>query len=151
MTGRYDKASPEACTLLEQFDEFDLAEMLVTAQAAIARIRALSAQARDLSTGRLNDYRIGQHDLARAVIAELGSTEPGPGATEAAETEKTMRVFAALHRSAEQDLTRVIDLYERWVKAGPPRPGTSISREWDRRLAELHAAILPPANQTKEQ
>ncbi|MFD3835339.1 hypothetical protein ACFWWC_03655 [Streptomyces sp. NPDC058642] len=53
--------------------------------------------------------------------------------------------------AAEADVKRVIDLYEQWVKAGPPRPGTSIAREWDRRLAELRAAIHGPADQTKEQ
>lgn len=36
-------------------------------------------------------------------------------------------------------------LYERWVKAGPPPIGTSMSRWWDARLVELHHAIHPPA------
>jgi hypothetical protein len=71
--------------------------------------------------------------------------------TEATEAEKTTRVFAALHRSAEQDVSRVIALYERWVKAGPPPLGASIARWWDARLVELHNAIRPPADQTKEQ
>jgi hypothetical protein len=56
----------------------------------------------------------------------------------------TARVFAALHRSAETDVTRVIALYEQWVKAGPPPLGTSVSRWWDARLVELHNAIRPP-------
>jgi len=43
------------------------------------------------------------------------------------------------------ELTTAVDLYERWVKAGPPPLGTSMSRWWDRRLAELHNAILPPS------
>ncbi|MFI0268594.1 hypothetical protein [Streptomyces luteogriseus] len=73
--------------------------------------------------------------------------ERGPAATE---QEKTTRVFAALHRSAEQDVSRVIALYERWVKAGPPPLGTSTSRWWDKRLVELHNAILPPADKTTE-
>ncbi|HET6355997.1 hypothetical protein [Streptomyces sp.] len=55
--------------------------------------------------------------------------EPGPAATDA-------------------DVQRVIDLYERWVKAGPPPLGTSMSRWWDVRLAELHAAINPPKEPT---
>jgi hypothetical protein len=54
---------------------------------------------------------------------------------------QTARVLAALHRSAEDTVTRVIALYEQWVKAGPPKPGTSVAREWDRRLAELHTAL----------
>lgn len=51
-------------------------------------------------------------------------------------------------------VNRVTDLYGRWVKAGPPPLGTSMSRWWDKRLAELHAAILPaerqPDTQTQE-
>ncbi|WP_060888678.1 hypothetical protein [Streptomyces scabiei] len=35
-------------------------------------------------------------------------------------------------------------LYEQWVKAGPPPLGTPLSRWWDRRLAELHAALDKP-------
>lgn len=58
--------------------------------------------------------------------------------------EKTARVFAALHRSAEDIVTRVIALYEQWVKAGPPPLGVSVSRWWDARLVELHNAIQPP-------
>lgn len=45
---------------------------------------------------------------------------------------------------AEATVQRVTALYERWVKAGPPRIGTPISREWDKRLAELHAALNEP-------
>ncbi|MFF9312183.1 hypothetical protein ACF1BS_14855 [Streptomyces sp. NPDC014748] len=40
---------------------------------------------------------------------------------------------------------RVSDLYKQWVKAGPPPFGTSLSRWWDARLAELHAALQPAA------
>ncbi|MFE9921594.1 hypothetical protein ACFYQA_08425 [Streptomyces sp. NPDC005774] len=67
------------------------------------------------------------------------------------EREKTTRVFTGLHRSAEADVTRVIDLYEQWVKTGPPPLGTSMARWWDARLVELHDAIRPPAGQPKEQ
>lgn len=63
------------------------------------------------------------------------------------DAETTTRVFAALHYSAEQDVTRVIALYERWVKAGPPPLGVSLSRWWDARLVELHNAIRPPQEQ----
>lgn len=71
---------------------------------------------------------------------------PDPAATEATELGKTTRVFAALHRSAETDVTRVIDLYERWVKAGPPI-GVSMTgycEWWHEHLAELHDAVRPP-------
>lgn len=66
------------------------------------------------------------------------------------------RVTATLARDSEATVQRVIDLYEQWVKAGPPPLGTLMSRWWDARLVELHAAILPPeqssgTDQTKEQ
>ncbi|MFJ4847572.1 hypothetical protein [Streptomyces sp. NPDC088733] len=70
--------------------------------------------------------------------------DDAPAATEA---ETTSRVLSALHRSAEEDVTRVIDLYERWTKAGPPPIGTSIARWWDARLVELHGAIANTANE----
>lgn len=90
------------------------------------------------------------------VCAHCGHTWPcpttralgtDPAATEATEAETTTRVFAALHHSAEQDVTRVIGLYEQWVKAGPPPLGVSLARWWDGRLVELHDAILPPADE----
>lgn len=55
----------------------------------------------------------------------------------------TTRLLGALHKSAHDDVTRVINLYERWVKAGPPPIGTPTARWWDQRLAELRNAILP--------
>ena len=72
---------------------------------------------------------------------DLLHATPGPEATQATELEKTARVFAALHQSAEQTVSRVIALYEQWVKAGPPKPGTPLARWWDKRLVELRAAI----------
>ncbi|MFJ6073669.1 hypothetical protein ACIQFU_22980 [Streptomyces sp. NPDC093065] len=68
----------------------------------------------------------------------------------AAELETTVRVVSALHRAAEDTVTRVIDLYEQWVAAGPPPLGTSMSRWWDTRLVELHNAIQPPAREQRE-
>jgi hypothetical protein len=59
-------------------------------------------------------------------------------------------ITATLARMSEADVQRVIALYERWVKAGPPPLGTSTSRWWDARLVELHDAILPPTDQPKE-
>ncbi|MGW7688830.1 hypothetical protein ACWGMA_08040 [Streptomyces asiaticus] len=75
--------------------------------------------------------------------ADGNLTWPAPGATE---MEKSARILSGLHRSTEADVTRVIELYEQWVKAGPPPLGTSASRWWDKRLAELHDAILPPTD-----
>ncbi len=92
-------------------------------------------------------------DLADAVLALLYREWPWlRAAAEDAETEprvdrQTAVVLAALHRSAEGNVSRVIDLYERWVAAGPPPLGTSISRWWDARLVELHAALDPPKEQ----
>lgn len=76
--------------------------------------------------------------------------QSGPAETEPVVDRQTAVVFAALHRSAEADVSRVIALHERWVKAGPPPIGTSISRWWDKRLVELHDAILPPAPEQQE-
>ncbi|WP_240964349.1 hypothetical protein [Streptomyces sp. C1-2] len=61
--------------------------------------------------------------------------------------EKTARVFAVLHRSAEDTVTRVIALYESWVHAGPPPLGASMARWWDSRLAELRAALQADGQQ----
>lgn len=71
-----------------------------------------------------------------------------PPATDATELDTTARVFAGLHRSADQDVSRVIALYEQWVKAGAPPLGTSMARWWDARLLELRDAILPPDQTT---
>ncbi|MFJ4925287.1 hypothetical protein [Streptomyces sp. NPDC088736] len=68
--------------------------------------------------------------------------------TGATNIETTARVFAGLHRSAEETVTRGIDLYEQWVNAGPPPLGTSLARWWDARLAEMRKAINPPTDQT---
>jgi hypothetical protein len=45
---------------------------------------------------------------------------------------------------AEAALARVGDLQERWLKAGPPPLGVSMSRWWDARLIELQAALNTP-------
>ena len=45
---------------------------------------------------------------------------------------------------AEGTVRRVVDLCDRWVKAGPPPIGVPLSRWWDARLVELHNAIVPP-------
>lgn len=45
---------------------------------------------------------------------------------------------------------RVIDLYERWVKAGPPPLGVSLSRWLDARLIELHQVAFPTGDPTQQ-
>lgn len=82
-------------------------------------------------------------DWPCATYTAVTEAEPAPAAAEASDADTTTRVFAALHQSAERDVTRVINLYEQWVKAGPPPLGTSIARWWDKRLIELHNTIQP--------
>lgn len=177
---RYDRLGPIARALVDDYDEIDLAAMLVTAQDELAALRAVSGgycpacgrgdcaptadqwykqrQRADQAEAALAQARSLHRESCPFARGKVGRTAftcgmcdaldpPAPAATQAAEHEKTTRVFAALHHSAEQDVTRVIALYEQWVKAGPPPLGTPTSRWWDRRLAELHAAILPPTNQ----
>jgi hypothetical protein len=45
-------------------------------------------------------------------------------------------------RRADQIATNVADLYERWLKAGPPPLGASVARWYDARLVELRNALL---------
>lgn len=106
------------------------------AEAAVERVREALAP---------YDWQHAQVSAARVRAALPEQTAPATPDAEA-----TARMFAALHRSAEEDVTRVIDLYEQWVKAGPPPLGTSLARWWDARLAELHTAIRQPADQPEE-
>lgn len=109
----------------------------------IARVNELLAgisRARDAA--RLHGQGLLSTAELYAVIEAVDM--PGPAVTETAELEKTARVFAALHQSAEQDVSRVIALYEQWVKAGPPPLGVPLARWWDKRLVELHDALDGP-------
>jgi hypothetical protein len=55
---------------------------------------------------------------------------------------ETYELAAAVPAASEAETgSRVIELYERWVKAGAPPLGTLMARWWDVRLAELHDAI----------
>ncbi|MFD9463493.1 hypothetical protein [Streptomyces sp. NPDC060027] len=105
-------------------------------EAAVARIRAYAQHAIDAG-----DTGPGP-DIGQLLMRLLDGDET---ATQATGIETTARVFAGLHRSAEQDVTRVIELYERWVKQGAPPLGVPIARWWDKRLVELHDAINPSA------
>lgn len=109
-------------------------QRLARAETALARIQAIA-----------DDHPAG---IDTALIhAALPDREAATQATEPPVVDRqTAVVLAALHRSAEADVSRVIDLYERWVKAGPPPLGTSVSRWWDKRLVELHAALNPKEN-----
>ncbi len=97
-------------------------------QAALARVQAVA-----------DEHPV---SIDTALIHEaLDGT--GPATAEPVVDRQTAVVLAALHHSAETTVTRVINLYEQWVKSGPPPLGTSINRWWDTRLAELHTAINP--------
>ncbi|WP_328632039.1 hypothetical protein [Streptomyces sp. NBC_00356] len=109
---------------------------------AVVRCLALGQALLDVNWNAMRDDASSRHIVGHATIGI------DVAATQATGLEQTARVFAGLHRSAEADVSRVIDLYERWVKAGPPPLGTSISRWWDARLVELHDAILPAAHET---
>ncbi|MCZ4506939.1 hypothetical protein O3Q52_01685 [Streptomyces sp. ActVer] len=80
-------------------------------------------------------------EVAQQAEARIG--KPAPVGSDPGVDRQAVVVLSALHRSAESDVSRVSALYERWVKAGPPPLGTSLSRWWDRRLIELHDAINP--------
>jgi hypothetical protein len=130
----------------------------VTDQTTETRLR-LAHQARRAKEHQLDDIRRALCDIgfmedddpySHADLADV-IRQNGQAATEATGRETTTRVFAALHRSIEQDVSRIIALYERWVKAGPPPLGVSVSRWWDARLVELHDAILPPTAHPEEQ
>jgi hypothetical protein len=54
-------------------------------------------------------------------------------------------------RDTEAVLKNVAALYERWVKAGAPPLGTTMSRWWDARLGEMRAALLPSGQPDHEQ
>jgi len=119
---RYDRLRPEARALLEDYDELDLAEMLVAAQAQLAALR----------------------EIARDYCPHCGRGDIAP----TADDWEKQRQRAD---QAEADLKRVTDLYEQWVKAGPPPLGTPIARWWDNRLVELHDAIAEqPARTTPD-
>ena len=100
------------------------------AEAAIDRVRAAADQLRravlNIDGEPLSLYDRGVDTAVRRVRAALD--EPTPVAGPAA---------------AEPAAPRVTALYERWVKAGPPPLGTPTSRWWDKRLAELGAALGP--------
>jgi hypothetical protein len=115
------------------------------AEAALERVRkAVHIADTADATGWQRGYRACSVNALRA----LDETASGPAATEPTVDRQTAVVLAALHHSAETAMSRVINLHERWVKAGPPPLGTSLARWWDKRLIELHDAILNP---TKEQ
>lgn len=121
------------------------APVLAPADALHAALRRVHDLADRVEAGA--PWADNRDDVARR-IRDAATIPPGPDPAESdAELAATARVFAGLHRSAEETVIRVIDLHERWVAAGPPPLGSSINRGWDARLVELHNAIQPPADQ----
>lgn len=102
------------------------AELVARWRAALDQRGPAAIQATELATSPLREQ----------LAADIAEPEPG-----AVVDRQTAAVLAALHRSAEDTVTRVIDLYERWVKTGAPPLGTSINRWWDKRLVELNAVL----------
>ncbi|MCX5601585.1 hypothetical protein OOK29_25885 [Streptomyces phaeochromogenes] len=84
----------------------------------------------------------------QVIAAILRTVDDGLGATSAEAqlagdlADSVLAVILPGIRRADAVLDRVTDLCEQWVKAGPPKLGTSLSRWWDARLIELREAIL---------
>lgn len=124
------------------------------AETAIERVRVLATRLEEFAENALKtDDRELYRAIAGDIRTQLDGVPPAPAATEATEAtdlETTARVVSALHRSAEDTVTRVITLHEQWVKAGPPPLGAPLARWWDARLAELHNAIQPADQSTEK-
>lgn len=101
----------------------------------------------ETETERLRDSMDTLQTIVNRVREAVGTDQPAPAEARVHELEQTARVLSALHRSAEDTVTRVIDLYESWVHAGPPPLGASMARWWDKRLVELRAALQPDGQQ----
>jgi hypothetical protein len=130
---------------LEAAEDTESQRQLATAREALASATTRAARA-DAALARLQALA-DEHPAGIDPALVHAALTDRPAATQAPVVDRqTAVVLAALHRSAEADVSRVIDLYERWVKAGPPPLGTSVSRWWDKRLVELHAALNPKEN-----
>lgn len=120
--------------------------------AAMARV-ALQALADELlpTTGTPQDMSTGHADNHRPDTADTSPTRKDTIRT------SISRAFDIPHEilygtpdpdtppDTPADMSAVRDLLDRWLAAGPPPLGTSINRWWDRRLAELAAAIARPS------
>ncbi|MFM9777071.1 hypothetical protein [Streptomyces scabiei] len=112
-------------------------------QHAVAEYAKLRVQLEDTERERdehKQSYLKACTTIAAMHAAAVGRGDLGPvrGVVEDVED---VRLRAEKAEAAVQRLTA---LRERWVKAGPPPLGTSINREWDKRLVELNAALDEP-------
>lgn len=84
-TSRYDRLDPIARALVDDYDAIDLAAMLVTAQDAIARVRAIPRLPHSSQqTGELGRaYTRGWESVINALDTALDQPAPIPAATEA--------------------------------------------------------------------
>lgn len=84
-------------------------------------------------------------DALDALYEQLEAAEQAESQRQLATAREALASATTRAARAEAALTRVQALADRWVKAGPPL-GASVARWWDVRLAELHAALQPPAH-----
>lgn len=70
---RLDDAEEGITAAIRQRKEQE--DRALRAEAAIARVRALATQSRDHTAAGIDDYQIGQHNLAVSVLAALDGTE----------------------------------------------------------------------------
>lgn len=90
------------------------------------------------------DQLYGQLDALRTVARGYC---PACGRGDAAPTVTDWEQQKQRADQADGTVGRVTGLHEEWVKAGPPPLGVPLARWWDRRLAELHDAIVPPGDE----
>ncbi|MEH0552548.1 hypothetical protein [Streptomyces sp. B21-101] len=86
-------------------------------------------------------------DALDALYEQLEASEASESQRQLATARQALASATTRAARAEATAVRIRALYEQWVKAGPPPLGTSMSRWWDRRLVELHDAILEKASE----
>lgn len=143
--GRLQRAESE----LRQYTEGDSADAAAGSYAG--RVEELERQLRRSEWYRQDAERRVRCQRERAETAEAaGLRDRGMQdlCEDLAEARHTAEYRARLVRHnresrdvAEQRVARLADLHARWLAAGPPPLGQSINRWWDRRLAELGAAL----------
>jgi hypothetical protein len=125
---------------LEAAEDTESQRQLATAREALASATTRAARA-DAALARLQALA-DEHPAGIDPALVHAALTDRPAATQAPVVDRqTAVVLAALHRSAEADVSRVIALYERWRKSNRRADGRVQSRWWDKRLVELGAAL----------
>ncbi|MFE4649309.1 hypothetical protein [Streptomyces sp. NPDC056707] len=115
MTNRYDKASDAARKLLENFDEFDLAEMLASSKSSAATLNARITELEQYAN-ELSAMRNAANERARKV--EQGATGMASAAAHLA------ILMAERAEQAEAAIERVRALHHEWKRnETDPSPG----------------------------